>query len=202
MALRAVDELPFAVGWLDDEDPLARASHALGDGDGVWLVDPLDLPGAAGLWERLGRPLGVLQLLGHHNRDVKALAARLGVPHYHVPRGPVDGAPFEFRPVRLFPGWKEAALWWPERRTLVTADALGTVGYIPAPGERIGVHPIVRFRPPRGLAGLPAEHILCGHGAGIHGPGTAAELARAIRQARRRLPSAWLGAARYWRRRS
>ena len=198
MALRAVDELPFAVGWLDDRDKLARTSHALADGDGVWLVDPLDLPGSAELWVRFGRPRGVIQLLGHHNRDAKALAGRLGVPHHYVPRGRVDGAPFEFRPVRVFPGWREAALWWPEHRTLVTGDALGTVGHIPAPGERLGVHPIVRFRPPRSLAGLPAEHVLCGHGAGVHGPDTAAELERAVRTARRRIPAAWLSAVQFW----
>ena len=48
------------------------------------------------------------------------------------------------------------------------------------------------------LAGLPAEHVLCGHGAGVHGPDTAAELERAVRTARRRIPAAWLSAARFW----
>lgn len=201
MALRSVDELPFAVGWLDDEDSLRRTSHALVDRAGVWLVDPVDAPDAEQLWQELGKPRGVLQLLGHHDRDSAALAARLGVPHHRVPRGGVAGAPFQFRPVRVFPGWREAALWWPERRTLVLGDALGTVGYNLAPGERLGVHPIVRFRPPRTLADLPAQHVLCGHGEGIHGEDAAGQLERAIRTARRRLPAAWLSAARYWRQR-
>jgi glyoxylase-like metal-dependent hydrolase (beta-lactamase superfamily II) len=100
--------------------------------------------------------------------------------------------------VPLVPGWREVALWWPEQGTLAVGDTLGTVGYFLAPGERLGVHPLVRARPPRALRGLAAEHVLCGHGKGVHGPGTAAELERAVREARRRLPAAWLAAVRHW----
>ena len=49
--------------------------------------------------------------------------------------------------------WQEVALWWPERRVLVTADALGTVAhYFTLGGERLGVHPLLRLTPPRQLA--------------------------------------------------
>jgi hypothetical protein len=86
--------------------------------------------------------------------------------------------------------WKEVAFWEPTRRILVVADALGTVGYFIAPGERLGVHPFLRLRPPRSLAGLEPEHILCGHGAGVHGPAAAAALHEALATSRRRLPRA------------
>jgi hypothetical protein len=198
MAVRFCDELEFALGWYQEGDALRRTSHALADGGGVWLVDPVDVSEAETRWRELGEPRGVIQLLGHHNRDGEALAERLGVPYHRVPRGAVAGAPFELLPVPVFPGWREVALWWPERRTAAVGDALGTVGYFLAPGERLGVHPIVRARPPRALRGLPAEHVLCGHGQGVHGPGTAAELERAVRDARRRLPAAWLAAVRHW----
>ena len=199
--MRAVDALPFAVGWVDDDDVLRRTSHALADDGRVSLVDPVDTPGAEELWLPLGEPVAVVQLLAHHNRDSAALAARLGVPHHRVPAGPVAGAPFRFLRVPGLPGWREVALWWPERQTLVVGDALGTVGYFLAPGERLGVHPFVRLRPPRALAGLPADHVLCGHGEGVHGGGVAEDLDRAVRTARRRLPAAWLGAVRFWRQR-
>ena len=177
---------------------MRRTSHALAADGGVWLVDPVDVPEAETRWRLLGEPRGVIQLLGHHNRDGRALAERLGVPHHRVPATPVEGAPFRFLRVPLVPGWREVALWWPEQGTLAVGDALGTVGYFLASGERLGVHPLVRARPPRALRGLPAEHVLCGHGQGVHGPGTAAELERAVREARRRLPAAWLSAARHW----
>lgn len=198
MNVRFCDELPFAVGWYDDGDPLRRTSHALAHEGGVWLLDPIESPEAERRWRELGEPRGVIQLLGHHNRDAEALAARLGVARHRVPSAPLEGAPFRFLRVPLVPGWREVALWWAERRLLAVGDALGTVAYFLAPGERIGVHPLVRARPPRALRGLPAEHVLCGHGRGLHGAGTAAELDRAVRSARRRLPAAWLGAARHW----
>jgi hypothetical protein len=196
--IRFCDELPFALGWYREGDPLRRTSHALAADGGVWLVDAMDVPEAESRWRMLGEPRGVIQLLGHHNRDCQALADRLGVPHHRVPATPVEGAPFRFLRVPLVPGWREVALWWPEQGTLAVGDTFGTVGYFLAPGERLGVHPLVRARPPRALRGLAAEHVLCGHGKGVHGPGTAAELDRAVREARRRLPAAWLAAVRHW----
>jgi hypothetical protein len=86
--------------------------------------------------------------------------------------------------------WKEVAFWEPERRVLVVGDALGTVGYFTAPGEAIGVHPFLRLHPPRDLGELEPEHILCGHGAGVHGPAAAAALREALVTSRRRLPRA------------
>ena len=66
---------------------MTRTAHALATGDGVWLVDPVDVPEAMERAAALGAPAGVIQLLDRHNRDCAAIAARLGVPHLRVPAG-------------------------------------------------------------------------------------------------------------------
>ena len=186
--MRFCDEQDFGFGWLDDDEPMRRTSHALVT-DGVWLVDPVAWPEAEQRALALGEPRGVLQLLDRHNRDCAAVAARLDVPLHVVPTGRVPGAPFEFLPVMTNRFWREVALWWPEQRVLACADALGTVGYFRAPGERIGVHPFLRLRPPRALKRIYPEHILTGHGEGVH-EGASAALHEALRTSRRRLPAA------------
>ena len=199
MTIRFVDELDGVVGWIVEET-LGRTSHALAAGGRVWLVDPVDAPAVDERVRALGEPAGVLQLLDRHARDSVAVASRLGVPHHVVPFGPIPGVPFEFLPVVDLRVWRETALWWPERRLLAVGDALGTIGYFRAPGEAVGAHPFLRLKPPRWLAQLEPEHVLCGHGEGVHGPGTAAALADALAASRRRLPAALLGALRRVRR--
>ncbi len=127
------------------------ASHALLADAGVWIVDPTEGEGIEERIRALGEPAGVLQLLDRHNRACAAYAERLGVPHHRVP---FDGVgPFETVPIVRRKRWQEVALWWPERRVLVTADALGTVAhYFTLGGERLGVHPLLRLTPPRQLA--------------------------------------------------
>ncbi len=186
--MRFCDEEEFGFGWLDDDEPMRRASHALAAG-GVWLVDPVAWPEAEQRALALGEPRGVLQLLDRHNRDCAAVAGRLGVPHHVVPTERIKGAPFEFLHVLGSRFWREVALWWPERRVLVCADALGTVAYFCAPGERVGVHPFLRLRPPRALRRVYPEHVLVGHGEGVHENASAA-LHQALRTSRRRLPAA------------
>jgi hypothetical protein len=57
-----------------------------------------------------------------------------------------------------------------------------------AGGERLGVHPMLRpFPPRRALDGLEPEHVLVGHGEGVHGPEAATALADALAHARRRM---------------
>jgi hypothetical protein len=184
-------------GWIRDEK-LARCSHALADGGGVWLVDPLDGDGVEERVRGLGEPRAVIQLLDRHARDCADLAVRLGVPHHVVPFGRLPGTPFEFLRIAGSRVWREAALWWPSRRVLVAGDALGTAHYFVAPGERLGVHPLLRLRPPRRLAGLEPEHVLCGHGEGVHGADAAEALRVALATARRRLPRAWVAGVRGW----
>lgn len=188
--MRIVDDITGVVGWLDDEDRLKRTSHALGVDGKVWLVDVVDHPQLEEWIAELGEPAGVIQLLDRHNRDGAVVAERLGVP-LHVLPPTLPGTPFEFRRVVRFRWWREAALWWPERRLLVVADALGTIPYFCAGAEPVGVHPFLRPWPPRSLRGLEPDHLLVGHGAGVHRHPAA--LDSALRTARRRLPRLLLG---------
>ena len=195
VTLRFCDELEHGFGWIVDEF-LARCSHALVVDGRVWVIDPVDGPDVIERIRAAGDPAGVIQLLDRHNRDSRALADRLDVPLHVVPRKAIEGAPFEFLVVRKGWTWKEVALWWPGPRILVVADALGTVGYFVAPGERLGVHPLLRLIPPRRrLGGVDPETVLCGHGEGVlHGAG--APFREALRTSRRRLPAALRSAVR------
>jgi hypothetical protein len=176
------------------DELLRRTSHALRAGGGVWLVDPVDGEGVEERVRALGEPAGVVQLLDRHSRDSAALAERLGVPHVVAYAGD-ERSPFELVPIVRRRRWREVALWWPERRVLVCADALGTIGYFVAPGDRVGVHPLLRLFPPRALARLDPERILVGHGEGVH-DGAAAALAEALSTSRRRAAGVLLGAVR------
>jgi hypothetical protein len=173
---------------------MRRCSHALAAGGTVWLLDPIAAAGMDGdrIEERvraLGEPAGVIQLLDRHNRDGESWAQRLGVPLHVVP-AQVDATPFVFLPIVRRRFWSEVALWWPEQRVLVVADALGTIShYFRVGGERLGVHPLLRLTPPRSLRGLDPLHVLVGHGKGVHGDDTPDALATALAGARRRIPS-------------
>jgi hypothetical protein len=162
--------MPWGFGWARAEDPLHRTSH-----------------------ERvraLGEPEAVLVLLDRHRRDADTFGSRLGVPVLETPFAGLPGSPFEVRPVRRGRFWREVALWWPATRTLVCADALGTLGYFRGGEGPLGVHPALRLNPPRrALAGLEPEHVLVGHGEGVHGPQAAQALDRALARARRGIPA-------------
>ena len=168
---------------------MARAAHAVAGADGrVWVFDPFD--DRAGEAERrvraLGPAAGVVQLLDRHARDCAAWAQRLGVPHHVVPRG---GLPFELVDVLRLPRvWSEVAAWLPDSRTLVVADALANAPGYRAAGEPLGVHPFLRIVPPRALGRLPVEHLLLGHGPGLHGDDARRALAEALRTSRRNAP--------------
>jgi hypothetical protein len=80
------------------------------------------------------------------------------------------------------------ALWWPQRRTLVVAEAIGTNAFYTGGRSTAGVHLLMRLRPPRRqLGGFDPEHLLVGHGEGIHGAAATAALADALRTSRRGL---------------
>jgi len=186
--VRVVDETDFGFGWVDESGSVPRTSHALVADGRVWVVDPVLVDGLEERLRALGEPAGVLVLLDRHRRDSDAVAARLGVPVHETPFDGLPGTPFEIRRILRSRFWREVALWWPERRVLVFADALGTLGYMAAGGERLGVHPMLRpFPPRRALDGLEPEHVLVGHGEGVHGPEAATALADALAHARRRM---------------
>jgi len=205
MKTRICDEWAGGIGWIAAEPALLeRASHALVVEARVWLVDAVNGEGVAERVRALGEPSGVIQLLDRHERDCATLAERLGVPLHRLPFAGVPGAPFEVLRVRDARRWREAALWWAEQRALVCADALGTARYYRAPGERLAVHPLLRLAPPRALRDvarcLAPEHVLTGHGEGIHGEEAALALVEAVATARRRIPRYLIGLAeRRWR---
>ena len=193
VAVQLIDEWEGGFGWTLDEF-MHRTSHALVVDGRVWLIDPVDTPELEERVRALGEPAGVLQLLDRHERGCAAWAARLAVPHLRAWETTGD-APFQPLTVRTRRWWHEVALWEPAARTLVCADALGTIAYFCAPGERIGLHPLLRLFPPRTLGRVAPARIICGHGAGVHDGATPA-LQEALRTARRRLPALALGLVR------
>ena len=184
--LVAVDETDFGFGWVDETGSVPRTSHALVAAGRVWVIDPVLVDGLEERLRALGEPAGVFVLLDRHRRDADEVARRLGVPVHETPFAGVGDAPFEFRRILRNRAWREVALWWPQRRVLVAADSLGTLGYMTAGGEPLGLHPMLRPWPPRrALAGLAPEHVLVGHGTGVHGAEAARALADALANARR-----------------
>lgn len=201
MTVRLCDETEWGFGWIQEER-LQRCSHALRAEGRVWVFDPVDSPGVEERIRGLGQPAGVIQLLDRHGRDSAALAERLGVPRHETPFDGVPGAPLVPVAIHRHRFWREVALWWPEERVLLCGDVLGTVGYFVAPGERLGVHPLLRLVPPRSLSRFAPRHVLCGHGEGVHGDEAAPALDHALATARRRLPAALIPGRRSTRARS
>ena len=185
------DEIEGGFGWQVDER-MQRTSHALAGEDGVWIFDPIAWEPALERISTLGKPAGVVQLLDRHKRDCAEVATLLGVPHFAVPDHELLG--LELIAVVDFRFWHEVAVWVPRPQALICADAVGTAPYFRARDEPLGVHPLLRLKPPRVLGRYEPQHVLCGHGAGVHGPGTPAALRYALTTARRRLPRAWLEA--------
>ncbi len=186
-----VDETAAGFGWFEDRGG-QRTSHALLVEGRVWLIDPFDAPGLEERIRALGPPGGVLQLLDRHRRDCSLWASRLGVEWYRAWET-LGIAPFEALPVCHNRWWREVALWEARTRTLICADALGTVPFFLAGRDRIGVHPILRLRPPRSLLSVEPDRVLVGHGAGL-GVDASAAVRSAIETGRRRLPAALVGA--------
>jgi len=183
MAIRFCDDLDGdGFSWIVDE-PMTRTSHALASLGKVWLVDPVDWPEAIDRAKSLGEPAGVLQLLDRHNRDAAAIAKQLGVPHLAVPAS-LLGTPFEVIEIKRWSRWQEVALWWPERRTLVVAEAVGSNAFFRVGDDQVGVHGLLKPIPPRQLSAYAPDHLLLGHGEGVHGPEAAAALRQALSRSR------------------
>ncbi len=192
--LLTLDEHELGLSWVVDE-AMQRASHALVADGRVWLVDPVDVPEATERILALGAPAGVLQLLDRHPRGCAELAERYEVPHLRLPDA-VPGSPFEVLRVVDVPRWRERALWWAGRRALVVAETVGTHPMFSA-GRDAGVHLMLRLRPPGAPNGYEPEHLLCGHGAPLHGAQAARALHEAYARSRRDLPRVMAALPRY-----
>ncbi|WP_144903832.1 DUF4336 domain-containing protein [Halobellus captivus] len=208
---REIDRWDGGVGWVAyPEETMQRASHALvGDGGGVWVIDPVDTPDIDALIAEFGDVAGVVVGLDRHTRDAAAFARRHDASVY-VPRwmtgvadeidAPVErfdtelgGSGFEAFRIKdsTLPPWQEVGLYHPDEGTLVVPEAVGTVAYFCAPGERLGVHPMLRPMPPRRvLSGFDPERVLVGHGAGVTSDASSA-LRDALANARTNLPGAY-----------
>jgi hypothetical protein len=197
LTLKSLDEFALGVTW-EIEEATMRTSHAIRAGDRVWLIDPVDQAEAMERAAALGAPAGVIQLIDRHNRDCAAIPARLGVPHLDVPDD-VPGSPFRAIPVLRLRRWRETALWWPEQKLLVVAETIGTGPVFTTGHGAAGMHPILRPKPPSALRGFEPEHLLCGHGAPVHGAAARGAVNFAYAHARRdlvRLPLAFARAVR------
>ena len=183
---RFCDETALGFSWVAEE-AMTRTSHALVADGRVWLVDPVNWPEAIERARSFGEPAGVVQLLDRHNRDCAAVAERLGVPHLVAP-ATVPDSPFEVVEVKRGKRWQEVALWWPEPRALVVAEAIGTNRFFTGGRRAAGVHLFLRLTPPKILARFEPEHLLVGHGEGLYGPDAARALDEALRRSRRDLP--------------
>jgi hypothetical protein len=192
---RFCDELEGGFGWQVDER-MERTSHAIANDWRVWIFDPVAWEPALERISELGTPAGVVQLLDRHGRDCAEVAARFAIPHFVVPVDGIPASDLEITAVVNMRFWREIAVWLPAQRMLVCGDALGTTRYFRAGDEPLAVHPLLRLRPPRALGRYEPEHVVCGHGAGVHGPDTPKALREALATARRRLPRAWVGAIR------
>jgi hypothetical protein len=173
--------------WIADE-PATRTSHALAAEGRVWLVDPVRFEPALARARELGEPAAVLQLLDRHNRDCAAIAAELRVPHLIAPYA-VAESPFRAIALKRSKRWRETALWWDATRTLVVAEAIGTNRFYTGGRDPAGVHLLLRLAAPRdALGGLKPEHLLVGHGEGLHGSAATAGLRDALAHAKSGLP--------------
>ncbi|MEF8812756.1 MAG: hypothetical protein V5A55_02945 [Halovenus sp.] len=193
------------VSWIahPDEDG-QRGSHAIGTGEGTWLIDPLDAPNVEERIASLGEVTGVAVLSCYHARDAGRIARRHDVA-VHIPAwmdrvearldAPVERYAFSpapsvrVLPSRPFPGWQEAVWCHEPTGTLVVPDSLGTVDLFRVGDESLGLELLRRLVPPTELAELEPERILVGHGEPVTAePGSA--LRDALDGARRSFPKA------------
>jgi hypothetical protein len=207
-SVNEIDRWEGGAGWIaHPEEGMRRASHALVGGDGLWVVDPVDVPGLDEFLADLGEVAGTVVTLDRHRRDAASIARRHDAA-VHIPSwmsgveskvdAPVERlgdrlgeTGFEVRRVVDNPFWQEAALYDPDREVLFTPEALGTVEYYRAPGERVGVHPMLRPLPPRELGRLDVDRLLCGHGEGVPS-GAGRAVSAALSDARRNAPGLYL----------
>lgn len=178
------------------DEMMQRTSCAVVTGDRTLIVDPVDYDGLDAALGALPEVAGVVRLLDRHGRDCRAIAERLSVPMLATAAQAGSGPPLDLpsvfeRVVLAMPGWTETALWIDDRKMLICAEAIGTAPYFRArASDVLGVHPLLRIRPPRGaLGGIAPATIVVGHGLPVVTDATPA-LRSALERSRRDLPRA------------
>lgn len=205
--MRVIDRWDGGAGWIAYPDEgMQRASHTLAADGEVWVVDPVDAPGVDDLLAEYGDVAGVVVGLDRHTRDAATVARRHDAPVYVSDwmTGVADDvdAPVErfgrtlpgtdYRAItvhdRTVPPWQEVALYRERDGTLLVPESVGTAPFFLAADERLGVHPALRFFPPkRALSGLRPDRVLVGHGEGVFDRADRA-LSDALSGSRRRSP--------------
>lgn len=180
-------EHELGASWTQTEIQM-RGSHALVNDGRVWLVDPVDSGDDVERAVGEHKPAGVIQLLDRHQRDCAVVAERLGVPHHRLPTE-LPESPFTLFSAFDRPMWREVGIWWPERKALIVAEAIGTSKVLAVADTGITVHLLLRLTPPGSLRKYTdVEHLLPGHGAPIHDPELGARIQEALSRSRRDLP--------------
>lgn len=206
-----IDRFDEGVGWIAyPDETMQRASHALAvDGD-VWVIDPVDVPDLDDLLAEYGEVAGVVILLDRHKRDSAAVANRHDVSVW-VPEfmdgvveeidAPTERFRYELADTDITAHkvidnrmWQEAMLYREDTETIVVPEAVGTPEYFRTKTEHLGVHPMLRIKPPKNLTRLDPDRIRVGHGEGIH-EDAAETLEDALDGSRRRSPWLFLGTA-------
>ena len=133
----------------------------------VWLFDAARRdPQLDTRVRELGEQAAVVQLLDRHNRDCAADDAAAGASRTTWCRDDCRGRRSRDFVLSLrLRWWREVAVWWPERRILLVADALGTIPFFGRASSPPASIPSSRW-PPRSLRGLAPDHLLVGHGEG------------------------------------
>lgn len=208
-----VDTRDDGFGWIAyPEEQMQRASHALATDDGVWLLDPVDVHGLDDRLDELGEVTGVAILLDRHKRDAAELATRYDVP-VSIPAW-MDGvedaldAPVErftstlgdtdYRAIRVIDNrfWQECAVT--DGDVLYVPESVGTTPYFRGSDDPLGVHPMLRVFPPRRALGNESpQHLLVGHGAGIH-ENAGGALSDALTKARTTAPRLYVRTIRHF----
>lgn len=196
--------------WIAHPDEDARrASHLLELGGDRYAIEPVDFPSLDAELAGSGSLDGIVVLMDRHLRDAESIADRHAVSVFApggfdrlrakaevdvLPLAPVlEGTSYEGRTIVNRRFWEEMALWSASDETLVVPEALGTNAFFRTGAEAVGVHPTLRMRPPRrSLGGLRPRRLLVGHGKPVMDLDPA-EVERSLRDARRRLPRAWVG---------
>ncbi len=199
--LTIIDEFEGGVGWIAyPDEPMQRAAHGIESGDELWIIDPVDTAGVDDIFADYSPIGGVVVLLDRHLRDAAAIASRHNVA-VHIPTwmtgvedalpAPVeqlDGELGSYRVDRLLDNrfWQEAILY--DGDTLVVPEAVGRTDYCLVGNETLGVHPMLRPRPPKTLTEYTPTRLLLGHGTGIfeNAPET---IQQAIKASRRNMLS-------------